>query len=198
MAELTLSLLQNSESRTGSGSSFSHKGSPMPTAPSRQQPAEKAKEAEGTRQPFQARQRERAQAEVEDDEEDEPAQHRGRIIAMPNGIVVRIYGTHYGDLKIICTFPGDIQKEMIIDVTVAGTHAVSNHSRTIDAGKYSAGLADHKADGKDKKHEHYLHGNAIGFALDSMGGISKAAMDFTNLMYAKGQDDRKVDGTERA
>ena len=27
--------------------------------------------------------------------------------------------------------------------------------------------------------------------MDSMGGISKAAMDFTNLMYAKGADDRK-------
>ena len=41
---------------------------------------------------------------------------------------------------------------------------------------------------KDKKHAHYLHdGNAIGFALDSMGGISKAARNFTNLMYAKGK-----------
>jgi hypothetical protein len=44
-------------------------------------------------------------------------------LAQPNGIVVRVYGTHYGDVKIICTFPGDIQREMIIDVTVAGTHA---------------------------------------------------------------------------
>ena len=71
---------------------------------------------------------------------------------MPNGIIVRVYGTHYGDLKIICTFPGDIQKGMIIDVTVAGIHAVSNHSRTIDADKYSAGLADHGAHLKDLKH----------------------------------------------
>jgi hypothetical protein len=134
----------------------------------------------------------RARAEVEVNEEDEPALHQERIIAMPNGIIVRVYGTHYGDLKIICTFPNDIQREMIIDVTVGSTHAISNHKYTINEDRYSAGLADHKADGKDKKHAHYLHdGNAIGFALDSMGGISKAAMNFTNLMYAKGADDCK-------
>ena len=79
---------------------------------------------------------------------------------------------------------------MIIDVTVGSTHAASNHRYTINEDKYSAGLADHMADIKDKKHAHYLHdGNAIGFALDSMGGISKAAMNFTNLMYAKGTGD---------
>ena len=67
----------------------------------------------------------------------------------------------------------------------------SNRKYTINEDKYSAGLANHKADEKDKKHKHYLHdGNAIGFALDSMGGISKAAMNFTNLMFAKGADDR--------
>ena len=132
----------------------------------------------------------RARAEV--DEEDEPAQPDGTIIAIGNGIVVRVVGAHYGDLKIICTFPGDIRREMIIDVTVAGTHAISNHKHTINEDKYSAGLADHAADLKDKKHAHYLHdGNAIGFALDSMGGISKAAMNFTNLIFAKGVDDRK-------
>ena len=132
----------------------------------------------------------RARAEV--DEEDEPAQPDGTIIAIGNGIVVRVVGAHYGDLKIICTFPGDIRREMIIDVTVAGTHAISNHKHTINEDKYSAGLADHAADLKDKKHAHYLHdGNAIGFALDSMGGISKAAMNFTNLIFAKGEDDRK-------
>ena len=62
---------------------------------------------------------------------------------------------------------------MIIDVTVGSTHAISNHKYTINEDKYSAGLAGHKADIKDKKHEYCLHdGNAIGFALDSMGGIS--------------------------
>ena len=81
---------------------------------------------------------------------------------------------------------------MIIDVTVAGSHAVSNHTHTINEDKYSAGLADHGAHLKDLKHSHYIHdGNAIGFAMDSMGGISKAAMDFTNHLYAKGPDDRK-------
>ena len=109
---------------------------------------------------------------------------------MPRGDIIREHGTHYGDLKIVCTFPGDILREMIIDVTVGSTHAASNRRYTINEDKYSAGLADHMADIKDKKHTHYLHdGNAIGFALDSMGGISKAAMNFTNLMYAKGKGD---------
>ena len=45
----------------------------------------------------------RARAEVEVNEEDEPALHQERIIAMPNSVIVRVYGTHYGDLKIICT-----------------------------------------------------------------------------------------------
>jgi hypothetical protein len=132
----------------------------------------------------------RARVEAELDEEEEPAQHQGEIIAMPRGNILRAFGMHYGDVKIICTFPGDIQRQMIIDVTVGGTHTKSNLKYTINDDKYSAGLADHKADVKDKKHEHYLHdGNAIGFALDSMGGISKAAMNFTNLMFAKGKND---------
>ena len=134
----------------------------------------------------------RAQADVEDDEEEEPAQHQGRIIAIGNNFIIREYGTHYGDIKIICTFPGDNLRQIIIDVTVGSTHAKSNLKYTINEDKYSAGLANHKADGKDKKHKHYLHGgNAIGFALDSMGGISKAAMNFTNLMFAKGADNCK-------
>jgi hypothetical protein len=76
-------------------------------------------------------------------EEEDPAQHNEHIIAMPNGNVIRIYGTHYGDLKIICTFPGDIQKAMIFDVTVAGTRAASNLIKTIYTDKYSAELTDH-------------------------------------------------------
>ena len=39
---------------------------------------------------------------------------------------------------------------------------------------------------------HYIHdGNAIGFTLDSMGGISNAALKFTNLLYAKGSGIRR-------
>ena len=132
----------------------------------------------------------RARAEAAVNEEEEPALYNERIVAMPRGNIIREQGTHYGDLKIACTFPGDILREMIVDVTVGSTHAASNHRYTINEDKYSAGLADHMADIKDKKHAHYLHdGNAIGFALDSMGGISKAAMNFTNLMYAKGKGD---------
>jgi hypothetical protein len=68
---------------------------------------------------------------------------------------------------------------------------VSNHAPTINEDKYSSGLADHGAHKKDLKHSHYIHdGNAIGFAMDSMGGISKAATDFTNHIYAKGPPDR--------
>jgi hypothetical protein len=130
----------------------------------------------------------RMRADVPENEEEEPALHHDRIIAMPRGNIIREQGTHYGDLKIACTFPGDILREMIIDVTVGSTHAASNHRYTINDDKYSAGLADNMAKIKEKKHEHYLHdGNAIGFALDSMGGISKDAMNFTNLMYAKGK-----------
>ena len=58
--------------------------------------------------------------------------------------------------------------------------------------KYSSGLADHGAHEKDKKHSHYLtDGNAIGFAFDSMGGISQSAMKFINHLYAKGRGNRK-------
>jgi hypothetical protein len=60
---------------------------------------------------------------------------------------------------------------------------------TINEDKYSR--LDHGAHKKDLKHSHYIHnGNAIGFPTDSMGGIYKAAMDFTNHIYAKGPADR--------
>ena len=45
---------------------------------------------------------------------------------------------------------------------------------------------------KHKKHSHYLHdGNAIGFALDSMGGISQAAKDCINHPYARAEQKRR-------
>ena len=82
----------------------------------------------------------------------------------------RTKGSPYGDLKIITSFPGDIQKAMIIDVSVGSTHAASNSRHTINVDKYSSGLADHGAYLKDEKHAHYIHNsNAIGFTLDSMG-----------------------------
>ena len=44
---------------------------------------------------------------------------------------------------------------------------------------------------KNSKHSHYLHdGNAIGFALDSMGGISESAMDLIDHLYARGEQEK--------
>ena len=57
----------------------------------------------------------------------------------------RSKGSQYGDLKIVTSFPGDIQKAMIIDVSVGSTHAASNLRHTINADKYSSGVADHGA-----------------------------------------------------
>ena len=45
---------------------------------------------------------------------------------------------------------------------------------------------------KDKRHAHYLHdGNAIGFAFDSMGGISKPAKDLIDHLYARGEQGKR-------
>ena len=45
---------------------------------------------------------------------------------------------------------------------------------------------------KESKHAHYLHdGNAIGFALDSMGGISKSAKDLIDHLYARGEQEKR-------
>ena len=141
--------------------------------------------------PFVAPQRVQGNAQLDLNEEEEPAQHNGRIIAMPYGNS-RTKGSQYGDLKIVTSFPGDIQKAMIIDVSVGSTHAASNLRHTINADKYSSGLADYGALLKDQKHAHYIHdGNAIGFTLDSMGGISNAALKFTNFLYAKGSGTRR-------
>ena len=86
-------------------------------------------------------------------EEEEPAQHHGRIIAMPYRNS-RTKGSQYGDFKIVTSFPGDIQKAMIFDVSVGSTHAASNSRHTINVDKYSSGLADHGAYLKDQKHAH--------------------------------------------
>ena len=141
--------------------------------------------------PFVAPQRVQGNVQLDLNEEEEPALHRGRIIAMPYGNS-RTKGSQYGDLKIVTSFPGDIQKAMIIDVSVGSSHAASNLRHTINADKYSSGLADHGVFLKDQKHAHYIHdGNAIGCKLDSMGGISNAALKFSNLSYAKGSGIRR-------
>ena len=93
-------------------------------------------------------------------------------------------------MKIITTFDGT-PVPMLIDITVASTHVVSNQLHAVKE-KYASALADYGAQKKDQKHSHYLtEGNAIGFAFDSMGGISQSAMKFINHLYAKGRENRK-------
>ena len=92
--------------------------------------------------PYVAPQRGQANPLPDLNEEEEHAQHRGHIIAMPDGNT-RKKGSQYGDLKIVTSFPGHIQKAIIIDVSVCSTHAASNLRYTINADKYSSGLADH-------------------------------------------------------
>ena len=93
-------------------------------------------------------------------------------------------------MKIITTFDGT-PVPMLIDITVASMHVVDNQRHAVKE-RYASGLADHGAHKKDLKHSHYLtEGNAIGFAFDSMGGISQSAMTFINHLYAKGRGNRK-------
>ena len=55
----------------------------------------------------------------------------------------------------------------------------------------SSRLADHGAHLKDNKHSHYLHdGNAIGFAFDSMGGISQSA-NYIDHLYTRGEQEKR-------
>ena len=64
---------------------------------------------------------------------------------------------------------------MLIDITVASMHVVTNQPYAVKY-QYASGLADHGGHLKDLKHSRYLtEGNAIGFAFDSMGGISQSA-----------------------
>ena len=103
----------------------------------------------------------------------EPRIHRDRVIA--DGTLQKDK-REKADLKIITTFD-DQPVPILIDIAVNATHAVSHHPRTIigaNGDRYSSKLAKHGKHLKDKKHAHYLHDrNAIEFALDSMGGISK-------------------------
>ena len=125
------------------------------------------------------------------DEEMEPRIHQGRVVA--DGTLKKDK-REAADLKIITTFE-EQPVPILIDITVAATHAVSHHPRTIIGANgdiYSSKLADHGAHEKDRKHAHYLHdGNAIGFALDSMGGISESAMDLIDHLYARGEQEKR-------
>ena len=111
-----------------------------------------------------------------DHEEDEPWTDDNQIIADGTARDSKI---ETADVKIITTSDGT-PVPMFIDIPVASTHVVSNHALPVKE-KYSSGLPDHGAHRKDQKHSHYLaEGNAIGFAFDSMGGISESATKFIN------------------
>ena len=50
----------------------------------------------------------------------------------------------------------------------------------------------HMRNEKDKKHSHYLRdGDAIGFALESMGGISQSTKDCINHLYNGGEKEKQ-------
>ena len=125
------------------------------------------------------------------DEEMEPRIYRGRVVA--DGTLMEDKRLK-SDIKIITTFE-EQPVPILIDITVAATHAVSHHPLTIKGTNgdiYSSRLADHGAHMKDKRHAHYLHdGNAIGFAFDSMGGISKSAKDLIDHLYARGEQEKR-------
>ena len=122
----------------------------------------------------------------------EPRVHAGRVIA--DGTLWNNKNRQTADLKIITTFD-EQPVPMLIDITVNSTHAVSHHPHTItgaNGDRYSSKLADHGAHLKDDKHSHYLHdGNAIGFAFDSMGGISQYAKDCIDHLYARGTQEKR-------
>ena len=114
-----------------------------------------------------------------------PQLHNGPIIA--DGTIRNRDSEETADVKIIATFHGT-PVPMLIDITVASMHAVSNHSFAVKD-KYSSGLADQGAHMKNLKHPRYLtEGNLIGFAFDSVGGISESAMKFINHVYLDGEE----------
>ena len=99
-------------------------------------------------------------------------------------------GQEYADLKFNCTFLGDCN-DWLIDVTTSGTHSASNLKYTVLNDGHSSGLADHAEHLKNLKHDRYItNGKAIGFAMDSMGGISKGTAKFINYIYAARRNNR--------
>ena len=113
-------------------------------------------------------------------EEDAPA-------AVPQHFHRRERGQEYADLKLTCTFPQE-PSVLLIDLTVSGIHTETNKKYTMDpANKYSSCLPAQGEHKKILKHAKYMHdGKAIGYAMDSMGGISEGATNITNHLYAKG------------
>ena len=106
-----------------------------------------------------------------------------------NNFPVREEGSEYADLLVTVTFEGD-NARYAVDQTVASIHAKTNIKYTIDENnKYQSKLPAHGEHLKDLKHNKYFHeGKAIGYALDSMGGISNAATSLTNHLYAKSSE----------
>jgi hypothetical protein len=110
-----------------------------------------------------------------DHEEEEPWLHNGQIIA--DGTIRNRDRGQTADVKVISTFDGT-PVPTLIDITVTSTSVVSYHAHAVKD-KYSSGLTDHATYKKDLKSSYYLtEGNAIGFAFDSLGGLSESATRF--------------------
>ena len=85
------------------------------------------------------------------DEEMEPRIHRGRVVA--DGTIIEDKSLK-SDIKIITTFE-EQPVPILIDITVAATHAVSHHPLTIKGTNgdiYSSRLADVGAHLLDQRH----------------------------------------------
>ena len=106
-----------------------------------------------------------------------------------NNFPIREGGSEYADLLLTLTFQGD-EAQFAVDVTAGGINSVTNIKHTIDENnKYQSKLPAHGEHLKDLLHNKYFHeGKAIGYALDSMGGISNAATSLTNHLYAKSSE----------
>ena len=120
--------------------------------------------------------------------EEEPARGLdGRIVSQPKGPILKD-GFHYGDLKLVSTFPGETHKAIIINVTVLGLHVglqpQANHQRGQILIRISRTWHRHQRSGTLALRSRWkCHRIWTGFH----GGISKAATDITNHINAKGQ-----------
>jgi hypothetical protein len=89
-------------------------------------------------------------------------------------------------LKIITTLD-EQPVPMLIDITVKATHTISHHPRTIIG---ASGDRDIPPNSPTTAHIYLHDGNAIGFAFDSIGGISQSAKDCIDH-YSRGTQEKR-------